>query len=143
MIRGRTKEPFLQQGSSLQRCVSTLAADDEPPTNKMHRCLYQFPAVAVQVYVVGEEGIVEELALHGIKALGGPADRYKEVDWSSEPKMDIDQDVGRFSTGNLTAAAYESPACQSGPPVRLRSLSVNASLSQCCSLNQYTLFFCM
>lgn len=72
--------------------------------------------------MVGEEGIVEELALHGIKALGGPADRYKEVDWSSEPKMDIDPDVS--NTGNHTLAAYDIPARQPGLPILFRTPSV-------------------
>ncbi|MEW5304299.1 MAG: hypothetical protein WDW38_011064 [Sanguina aurantia] len=59
-----------------------------------------------KVYVVGEEGIVEELELHGIKALGGPADRYKEVDWSSEPRMDIDPDIGAVVVGLDRSISY-------------------------------------
>ena len=52
-----------------------------------------------QAYVIGEAGLVEELAEGGITALGGPADSVKSWDFGAaqEPEMPaLDPDVGRL-----------------------------------------------
>ncbi len=47
-----------------------------------------------QAYVIGEEGLVEELTAAGIQCVGGPEHRGKEVDWSQdEPHIDVDPEV--------------------------------------------------
>ena len=47
----------------------------------------------LQVYVVGEVGIMEELELKGIQALGGPEDAGKTVELKAGYAMPHDKDV--------------------------------------------------
>ena len=47
----------------------------------------------LQVYVVGELGIMEELELKGIQALGGPEDAGKTVELKAGFAMPHDKDV--------------------------------------------------
>lgn len=51
-------------------------------------------AWALQAYVIGEEGLVEELTAVGVQCVGGPAHRGVEVDWSqAEPHVEVDPEV--------------------------------------------------
>jgi len=52
-----------------------------------------------KAYVVGEEGIQEELDLKGIKHLGGPADGSKSVNLKSGEYMHHDPEVGAVVVG--------------------------------------------
>lgn len=47
----------------------------------------------MQVYVIGEIGILEELDLKGIQYLGGPADVGKVIDLKPGLRIDQDPDV--------------------------------------------------
>lgn len=51
------------------------------------------------MYVIGEEGILEEMALKGITCLGGPADKGKTVELKAGAYMDHDPDVGAVVVG--------------------------------------------
>eukprot|EP00195_Chlamydomonas_chlamydogama_P005338 CAMPEP_0202890220 /NCGR_PEP_ID=MMETSP1392-20130828/715_1 /ASSEMBLY_ACC=CAM_ASM_000868 /TAXON_ID=225041 /ORGANISM="Chlamydomonas chlamydogama, Strain SAG 11-48b" /LENGTH=310 /DNA_ID=CAMNT_0049573757 /DNA_START=74 /DNA_END=1006 /DNA_ORIENTATION=+ len=53
-----------------------------------------------KVYVIGEYGIVDEMASVGIRTLGGPEDAGKYVDFSSgDPHMEVDREVGAVVVG--------------------------------------------
>lgn len=58
----------------------------------------QFPKDK-KVYVVGEVGIMEELELKGIQALGGPEDAGKTVELKAGYAMPHDKDVGAVVVG--------------------------------------------
>jgi ribonucleotide monophosphatase NagD (HAD superfamily) len=49
--------------------------------------------MALQVYVIGESGILEELDLKGIQHLGGPEDADKVVALKKGEYMEHDEDV--------------------------------------------------
>jgi hypothetical protein len=53
---------------------------------------------AVQVYVIGETGILEELDLKGIEHLGGPEDAAKEVALKKGEYMEHDPEVSAIGT---------------------------------------------
>lgn len=59
--------------------------------------------VAVQVYVIGETGILEELDLKGIEHLGGPEDAAKEVALKKGEYMEHDSDVSAGSRGSYAS----------------------------------------
>ncbi|KAG2448804.1 hypothetical protein HYH02_006155 [Chlamydomonas schloesseri] len=53
-----------------------------------------------KAYVIGEEGLVEELKAVGVECVGGPAHRGVEVDWSQpEPHVEVDPEVGAVVVG--------------------------------------------
>ncbi|GLC59733.1 hypothetical protein PLESTB_001527700 [Pleodorina starrii] len=53
-----------------------------------------------KAYVVGEQGLVDELTAAGIACVGGPEHAGKEVDWSNpEPHMEVDPEVGAVVVG--------------------------------------------
>eukprot|EP00245_Coleochaete_scutata_P004678 TRINITY_DN17502_c0_g1_i1.p1 TRINITY_DN17502_c0_g1~~TRINITY_DN17502_c0_g1_i1.p1 ORF type:complete len:380 (-),score=69.30 TRINITY_DN17502_c0_g1_i1:282-1421(-) len=52
-----------------------------------------------KVYVVGEEGILKELDLAGIKYIGGPEDGKKTIDLAPGKYMEHDHDVGAVVVG--------------------------------------------
>ncbi|GFR42429.1 hypothetical protein Agub_g3334 [Astrephomene gubernaculifera] len=53
-----------------------------------------------KAYVVGEEGLVEELSAAGISCVGGPEHRGKEIDWQDkEPHVEVDPEVGAVVVG--------------------------------------------
>ncbi|XVF75150.1 hypothetical protein PTKIN_Ptkin13bG0164200 [Pterospermum kingtungense] len=52
-----------------------------------------------KVYVIGGEGIVEELQLSGYTALGGPEDGEKKVQWKSNCWFEFDKNVGAVVVG--------------------------------------------
>lgn len=53
-----------------------------------------------KAYVVGEQGIVDELADAGIRAIGGPADAGKQIDWAGpNPELQQDEEVGAVVVG--------------------------------------------
>jgi hypothetical protein len=54
-----------------------------------------FALLLVQVYVVGEQGILDELHAVGIEAFGGPEDNDKRVDFSQPKDMVHDPEVMR------------------------------------------------
>ncbi|KAL3700338.1 hypothetical protein R1sor_018360 [Riccia sorocarpa] len=58
----------------------------------------QFPPEK-KVYVVGEEGIEQELAQAGYQHLGGPKDGEKVVATGAGKKLDFDRDVGAVVVG--------------------------------------------
>lgn len=62
--------------------------------------LYNGPATAAQVYVIGETGILEELDLKGIEHLGGPEDAAKEVALKKGEYMEHDSDVSAGGRGS-------------------------------------------
>ncbi|PIA26438.1 hypothetical protein AQUCO_09300026v1 [Aquilegia coerulea] len=53
----------------------------------------------MQVYVIGEEGILEELALAGYTGLGGPEDGKKSVQLKPNCLFDHDKSVGAVVVG--------------------------------------------
>jgi phosphoglycolate/pyridoxal phosphate phosphatase family enzyme len=59
-----------------------------------------------KVYVIGQEGICEELALIKVPYLGGPADAGKIPDMSLAGKVDHDPDVGAVVVGFDPAINY-------------------------------------
>ncbi|KAL8437251.1 hypothetical protein ACSSS7_001099 [Eimeria intestinalis] len=52
-----------------------------------------------RVYVVGEQGLLDELRAHGIDAFGGPEEKYEEVDFSQDPEVPIHPNVGHVVVG--------------------------------------------
>ncbi|XP_039141593.1 LOW QUALITY PROTEIN: phosphoglycolate phosphatase 2-like [Dioscorea cayenensis subsp. rotundata] len=52
-----------------------------------------------KVYVIGEEGIVEEMELAGFTCLGGPEDRDKSVQLKSNSMVEHDKSVGAVVVG--------------------------------------------
>ncbi|XP_060185669.1 phosphoglycolate phosphatase 2 isoform X2 [Lycium barbarum] len=75
-----------------------------------------------KVYVIGEEGILEELELAGFTALGGPADGKKNIELKSDCLFEHDKSVGAVIVGfdryiNLYKLQYgtlcirENPGC--------------------------------
>jgi phosphoglycolate phosphatase len=50
-------------------------------------------------YVIGEQGIVDELASAGISALGGPADAGRAVDLSVRSPIQVDDNIGAVVVG--------------------------------------------
>ncbi|EFJ52521.1 hypothetical protein VOLCADRAFT_72753 [Volvox carteri f. nagariensis] len=53
-----------------------------------------------KAYVVGEQGLVDELSKAGITCVGGPEHAGKEIDWSNpEPHMEVDPEVGAVVVG--------------------------------------------
>lgn len=76
-----------------------------------------------KAYVVGEEGLVEELDLAGIRCVGGPEHRGERVDWlAPEPRVELDPEVGAVVVGidryinyfklqYATLALTEDPGC--------------------------------
>jgi 4-nitrophenyl phosphatase/phosphoglycolate phosphatase len=62
--------------------------------------LEQYPlAPGQKVYVIGLDGICEELALANIPYLGGPADDGKKADITAGGKVQYDQEVGAVVVG--------------------------------------------
>lgn len=62
-----------------------------------------------QVYVIGEEGLVEELQSAGFTVVGGPEHRGQALDWSAqgEPAVDVDPEVrGRVYRWKVFVHAY-------------------------------------
>jgi phosphoglycolate/pyridoxal phosphate phosphatase family enzyme len=55
--------------------------------------------VGKKVYVIGQEGICEELAMAGIPFLGGPADVGKTVPATPQHDFEYDHDVGAVVVG--------------------------------------------
>lgn len=53
-----------------------------------------------KVYVIGESGLMDEMASMGIEAIGGPNHADKKVDFSSgDPHMDVDKEIGAVVVG--------------------------------------------
>ncbi|KXZ46484.1 hypothetical protein GPECTOR_43g920 [Gonium pectorale] len=53
-----------------------------------------------KAYVIGEEGLVEELTAAGVSCFGGPEHRGKDVDWSQpDPHLEVDPEVGAVVVG--------------------------------------------
>lgn len=52
-----------------------------------------------KVYVVGEEGIMDELAAVGIKAVGGPNDKAASIDFAGDPHLEVDKEIGAVVVG--------------------------------------------
>ena len=61
----------------------------------------------LQVYVVGEVGIMEELELKGIQALGGPEDAGKTVELKAGYAMPHDKDVSLPVDGNAVCGSCD------------------------------------
>nr|XP_011460066.1 PREDICTED: phosphoglycolate phosphatase 2 isoform X1 [Fragaria vesca subsp. vesca] len=55
--------------------------------------------LSIQVYVIGEQGILEELQLAGFTALGGPEDGKKTVQLKSNCLFEHDKSVGAVVVG--------------------------------------------
>ncbi|WCJ28211.1 2-phosphoglycolate phosphatase 2 [Euphorbia peplus] len=64
----------------------------------MYLKLNNFPTEN-KVYVIGGEGILEELQLAGYTALGGPEDRKKDVELKSNSLFEHDKSVGAVVVG--------------------------------------------
>lgn len=78
--------------------------------------------IALQVYVIGETGILEELDLKGIQHLGGPEDATKTVTLKAGEYMEHDHDV-RAWAGRVLAQLQ----------LRALSLLCRAALSNLCA----------
>ncbi|WMV23761.1 hypothetical protein MTR67_017146, partial [Solanum verrucosum] len=52
-----------------------------------------------KIYVIGEEGILEELEQAGFTALGGPADGKKNIELKSDCLFEHDKNVGAVIVG--------------------------------------------
>ncbi|XP_078439202.1 phosphoglycolate phosphatase 2-like isoform X2 [Wolffia australiana] len=59
-----------------------------------------------KVYVVGEDGMLEEMALAGYECLGGTQDGFKQVDFKSNTKFEHDENVGAVVVGLDTYINY-------------------------------------
>jgi len=59
----------------------------------------QFAKTGKKVYIIGEQGIEEELALIGVPYIGGPSDKAKVADMSPGSAMPHDADVGAVVVG--------------------------------------------
>ena len=66
----------------------------------------------LQVYVVGEVGIMEELELKGIQALGGPEDAGKTVELKAGFAMPHDKDVSLPVDGNAVCGSCDPVSSQ-------------------------------
>ena len=108
------------------------AGHHDPCLQQYMRSIY--PPGLLQVYVVGEVGIMEELELKGIQALGGPEDAGKTVELKAGYAMPHDKDVSLPVDGNavsgrcgLVCIQHIVPSMQqtilesviTGPPSRL------------------------
>ena len=60
---------------------------------------YPLPASSPKVYVIGQEGIGEELDLLGIPHLGGPADKDRRVTLAPGGALRVDPEVGAVVVG--------------------------------------------
>jgi ribonucleotide monophosphatase NagD (HAD superfamily) len=58
-----------------------------------HHAAAAVAVTSMQVYVIGESGILEELDLKGIQHLGGPEDADKVVALKKGEYMEHDEDV--------------------------------------------------
>jgi len=52
-----------------------------------------------KVYVIGMQGILDELELHNIPYIGGPTDADKKVSFPPDSAMEYDRDVGAVVVG--------------------------------------------
>ncbi|KAB2026912.1 hypothetical protein ES319_D06G253700v1 [Gossypium barbadense] len=75
-----------------------------------------------QVYVIGGEGIVQELQLAGFTALGGPEDAEKRAQWKSNCLFEhdkyvgavvvgLDPDINYYKLQYATLCIRENPGC--------------------------------
>ncbi|XP_026191463.1 uncharacterized protein LOC34617720 [Cyclospora cayetanensis] len=72
-----------------------------------------------RVYVVGEEGLLEELRSNGIDAFGGQEEVYEEIDFGNDPEVSVQPDVDfvvvgldrRFSYKKLQTAQLYINSC--------------------------------
>lgn len=62
--------------------------------------------VGKSVYVIGQEGILEELDLAGISHKGGPSDNGKQAVIASDTTFRIDPDIGAVIVGLDTGINY-------------------------------------
>lgn len=66
----------------------------------------------MQVYVIGDVGILEELDLHGYQYFGGPEDGSKKVELSAGYAMPHDENVRPSCCGGAReslSSALDSP----------------------------------
>ncbi|KAG2501207.1 hypothetical protein HYH03_001020 [Edaphochlamys debaryana] len=77
------------------------AATNEVYTSSFAAAAYlRTISFAKKAYVVGEDGLVEELTAAGIPCVGGPEHRGVEVDWTqAEPHIEVDPEVGAVVVG--------------------------------------------
>ncbi|KAA3478566.1 phosphoglycolate phosphatase 2 isoform X1 [Gossypium australe] len=84
------KSPALYQPTTQEFCTALL----QPLSLSSH-----FVTQIFCVYVIGGEGIVQELQLAGFTALGGPEDAEKRAQWKSNCLFEHDKDVGAVVVG--------------------------------------------
>ncbi|KAK8629887.1 hypothetical protein V6N13_078706 [Hibiscus sabdariffa] len=84
------------------RTLGLSVSQDEIFSSSFAAAMYlkvnQFPPQK-KVYVIGGEGIVQELQLAGFTALGGPEDVEKRAQWKSNCLFEHDKDVGAVVVG--------------------------------------------
>ncbi|KAK8591917.1 hypothetical protein V6N13_062512 [Hibiscus sabdariffa] len=84
------------------RTLGLSVSQDEIFSSSFAAAMYlkvnQFPPQK-KVYVIGGEGIVQELQLAGFTALGGPEDGEKRAQWKSNCLFEHDKEVGAVVVG--------------------------------------------
>lgn len=94
----KSRSQYAQKFRSLGLSVSQDEIFSSSFAAAMYLKLNNFPSQN-KVYVIGGEGILEELQLAGITAFGGPADANKTIDLKQKCFVEHDKSVGAVVVG--------------------------------------------